>query len=160
MPKKVATYNGRRTAQSTIVRSAKKRAAFLAHLAHSGLIARACEATGIGETVPYAWVRDHPEFAEQMAEARKQGDAVALARMEMEADRRAVDGIPRNIYHKGTVIAQERNYDSILLMFRMKYLNPAYREHADSVVQTGSVTIQVASFTAPQPPPQVADGQS
>jgi hypothetical protein len=152
--KKIATYKGRRTAQSTIIRSAKKRAVFLAHLAHSGLITRACQAAGIDETLPYQWAKDHPDFAEAMAEARKHGDSVALARMEAEADRRAVDGISRSIYHKGTVVGHEKTFDSLLLMFRMKFLNNNYREHPPlDTITAGNITIQVASFQTPQPAP-------
>jgi hypothetical protein len=99
----------------------------LEKLERCGFIVTACAGIVTDRTF-YLWRRADPDFA-AAAEA-----AVAryVESLEQEADRRAVEGVPRGIYYKGQLVATEREYSDSLLMFRLKALAPErYRERQE-----------------------------
>ena len=106
----------------------KKRKEFLAALADGEDVVDAVQKIGMTKQALY-W-RRHKDgvFAADWAKALEQGDQIKLAEMEKEADRRAIKGNLRAVHYKGERIDVVREYSDILLMFRMKKMNPAYRE--------------------------------
>jgi hypothetical protein len=114
------------------IRHPKKRA-FLKAFARCGAIRRACAAAGIHHSTIYEWRKSDAEFADAVDVAKQW----AIETLEMEADRRAVDGVPRMKFHKGKPLIDpdtgkpyvEYEYSDSLLMFRLKRLDPAYREN-------------------------------
>ena len=54
---------------------------------------------------------------------------VYLGSMEAEADRRAMEGGDHPVIHQGKITATYKQYSDNLLMFRMKKLDPSYRDN-------------------------------
>jgi hypothetical protein len=74
-----------------------KKRAFLAAYANCGVVRRTCKAAGVSHGAYYGWVKNDPQFAEAVRDARE----AFIERLEVEADRRAVEGTPRLKFHKG-----------------------------------------------------------
>jgi len=79
----------------------------------------------------YTWRKHDDEFAKRWAEADEIGTQVQLATLEAECDRRAVDGVVDKIIEVGDQTHKIMKYSDALLMFRMKKLDPTYREKVD-----------------------------
>lgn len=100
----------------------KKQAEFLLLLAKTGQHVRCCQAVGIDNSRPLQWADKNELFAKRFEEAKKKGEQVLL--LAYEADLDAVVAQPLFLQHT-----------SNLRMFRMKRLDPRYRD---------SATVQVA----------------
>lgn len=59
---------------------------------------------------------------------------------------RAINGVARNVYFKGTVCGTERHYSDSLLLALAKANNPKYREHlsVDANVTAGVLVVQAS----------------
>lgn len=112
------------------IRSPEKAKLFLEKVLEGAAHAECAAHAGIGETTAYEWRRDDPKFAEAWAEAQKIGDAKRLETYRAEAERRAIKGIPKGIYHLGRQVAVEQQYSDVLLMFLTKKMDPSYRENS------------------------------
>ena len=112
------------------IRHAKKRMALEA-LAHVGTVLAATAAAGVHRSTHYDWMRNDPEYAAAALEAEQ-----AFAdRMEAEATRRAVEGVPVGVYYEGKRVATETKYSDVLLIFKLKGARPEkYREGTQVVV--------------------------
>lgn len=94
-----------------------------------GNIAAATKHVGIGRQTHYDWLRSDEEYAAQYAAVRED----VIDRMEAEADRRALIGVDRPIFHKGTNVGTFREPSDTLLIFRLKALRPGvYRERTET----------------------------
>lgn len=93
-----------------------------------------------GYSVPavYTYRKQDPEFAARWEEAYEMGVQVQLAQLEDEADRRGREGVDEPVYYLGKVVGQVKKYSDALLMFRMKKLDPTYRDKVD-VSHSGAV---------------------
>lgn len=80
-------------------RTPERAVAFLAALAESGQVKKAAEAVGVSAPFLYKWRDEDPSFAEAWDRAIQ----VAVAGMEDEARRRAVDGYDELVIHQGRV---------------------------------------------------------
>jgi len=112
------------------------------------------------------WRENDVSFDARCEQARE----VYADTLEREADRRAVKGVSRDIYHRGEVVGEKIEYSDPLLMFRLKALRPdIYRENNKieinnvNVDNGTSVSIvadidaifkrwQILSFSPPLPP--------
>ena len=63
-----------------------------------------------------------------------------LEKLQLEADRRAVDGVERPIVSRGEVVTSYQQYSDNLLMFRMKKLDPSYRDNTTLTVDVTPIT--------------------
>jgi len=106
--------------------------AFLENFAQFGIMAHACREVGIGsrQTV-YQWLESDPVFAAAYAEA----EAKALAVLEREAHRRAVEGSPytRTSYWHGEPVGTDYKveYSDALLTTLLRARAPEkYREQS------------------------------
>lgn len=121
---------------------------FLSALSRTGNISTACKAAGIDRSTAYARRDRDPSFAGAMADALEQ----AADALELEARRRAQDGVRRVKFHKGEPIMVpaldrrgmpiqspdgqpvlvpyvEHEYSDVLLIFLLKGLRPEkYRD--------------------------------
>ena len=52
-----------------------------------------------------------------------------LEKMGREADRRGMEGVDHPVVYKGEITTTYKDYSDNLLMFRMKKLDPSYREN-------------------------------
>jgi len=93
---------------------------FLEYLAQGVSIAKSIKLTGCSQSLVYNERTSNPEYAKKWDEARCKG-AYAL---EEEAWRRAVEGVPEDIYHRGQVVGTRINYSDTLLIFLLKGLFP------------------------------------
>ncbi len=106
---------------------------FLKVLASSCNVKAACLAAKIHRSVPYKRKQNDDGFAE----AWKYAIADGLDTLEAEAQRRAHDGVLKDIYYQGKVVGQVREYSDILLMFLMKSHNPARFRDSHSMEHSG-----------------------
>jgi hypothetical protein len=121
-----------------------KQCAMLAALwGNAGNVTKAAEAANIAPSTHYEW-KSQVEYATALTRLT---DALA-DRLEAEADRRAVEGVPRKKFHQGCPIDDpdtrkqyvENEFSDTLLIFRLKALRPdKYRERSDVQMQ-GNVT--------------------
>lgn len=74
-----------------------RRQAFLAALAQTGVISAAAKAAGVDRVTAYRWREADPEFAEACESALEE----AADAIELEARRRAVEGIEEPVLHQG-----------------------------------------------------------
>lgn len=108
----------------------QKKAEFLDALADRlGNIGAAAKHVGIGRQTHYDWLRTDPDYAARYAAARED----VIDRMEQEADRRALIGLDKPIFHKGVQVGTFREPSDTLLIFRLKALRPGvYRERTET----------------------------
>ena len=127
----------------------------------NGKIRGSCEQTGVKEMTIYKdWFKD-PEFQEYF----KIAELAHLNRMAEEADRRGIDGVDKGIYWQGERVATEKQYSDNLLMFRMKKLDPAYRDsnQVDVNLKTENVKTIVIKLVKRQDAPepgQIVEGEA
>lgn len=102
-----------------------KKAAMIAALSLTGVVTKAADAAGVSRRSHQNWVRDDPEYAAAVAEAMEN----AADLMEVEARRRAVDGVDEPVFYKGDQCGAVRKYSDTLLIFMLKAARPEkYRE--------------------------------
>jgi hypothetical protein len=98
----------------------EKREAFLKAFAQCGNATQACAAVGISRRTCYEWRQSDAAFAEAWADMVE----AAHDRLEDEAWRRAVEGVERPIFHRGTVIGHTRTYSDSLLKTLLQRRRP------------------------------------
>lgn len=109
-------------------RTPVKDAKFFELIAGGATISDACRAVGYTRSTVYVYKADDPKFADAWDEANEQ----AIERMEREADRRAIEGYDKPVYHLGVEVGSERRFSDTLLIFRLKAKRPdVYREKAE-----------------------------
>jgi hypothetical protein len=92
---------------------------FLQRIAGCGSIPQSCAGLVSRRTV-FLWRRYDLDFKARFDEAI----LGFIEKLEAEADRRAVEGVPRDVLFHGKRIATERQYSDSLLMFRLRSLAP------------------------------------
>ena len=109
------------------IRSPSKDNKFFKALAEGAAVGVACAEAGYGRRTAYEYRDRYDEFADRWDEAVD----TAVERLEAEADRRAVEGVLKPVFHKGEVCGHIRVFSDNLLMFRLKALRPQkYRDNA------------------------------
>lgn len=104
---------------------AKRKKIFLESYAKDGNHAKASRDCGISLRQTYHWLELDPNFAKAYYDAREH----YLAKLEAEADRRAVEGVDRPVFYRGEICGHVTEFSDSLLMFRLKALAPQkYRE--------------------------------
>ncbi len=120
--------NGRGSEES---RTLKKRK-YCDEYAKTGVMLGSCEIVDIHHTTLAKWKEEDPEFREACELAKQ----LYIERLEKEVDRRAFEGQRRLKFNKNGLVQrdenggvyEEWNFDSNLAMFRLKRLDPSYRE--------------------------------
>ncbi|MFA5383984.1 MAG: hypothetical protein WC364_04870 [Eubacteriales bacterium] len=105
-----------------------KKAAFLAAYSELGNITRAALASNVARTKHYTWLKD-PAYAQAFAEAEE----IAIETLEVEARRRAIEGLKRKKFNKNGLPVMdpetkeqyfEHEYSDTLLIFLLKAARP------------------------------------
>ncbi|API59627.1 hypothetical protein BSL82_10110 [Tardibacter chloracetimidivorans] len=105
----------------TVKRTPEKEIAFLAALASTCSVAKACKAAGIeSRNTVYTWRAEDPDFARRWEEAKKLGADV----LEDEAVRRAHDGTEEPVFYQGEATGTIQRYSDTLLIFLLKGAKP------------------------------------
>lgn len=99
--------------------------AFLAAFRRLGVMAYACREAGVAVATVKSARRTDPAFAAAYDEAKDE----SVAEMEVEARRRAVQGVAKPVYQGGEHVGDIQEYSDTLLMFLLKAARPeVYRE--------------------------------
>lgn len=100
---------------------------FLEAYAQVGGVYKAAAQSGCSARAFENWHRaDVFGMQNRFQEAQRQ----YLEKMEAEADRRGIEGVDKPVYYLGDQVGTYKVYSDNLLMFRMKKLDPSYRENA------------------------------
>ena len=97
-----------------------KQTAFLEALASGAMVKDAAAAAGIPQSSAYDWRKSDAAFAEAWADAYRIGTDM----LEAEAQRRAVRGTKRPVFHLGKICGHVIEYSDTLLIFLMKARDP------------------------------------
>ena len=108
-----------------------KKRAFLAAYAECGTVTHAAEIAGITRRMVQYWKKDDPEFAEAFRVAEEK----AADRLEQEARRRAIEGVPEPVFHQGKVVGTVKKYSDTLLIFLLNGMRPEkYRKRVSQEI--------------------------
>lgn len=120
------------------------RVRFLAALADTGNARDSARAAGVDRATAYR----HREKDEGFADAWEAALQDATDSLEMEARRRAVEGVEEPVFHKGERVGSVRRYSDTLLIFLLKAHRPEkYRDNFD----LGKVVAGLIARRAPRP---------
>jgi len=109
-------------------RTPEKDKKFLDLIAKGSTVCDACAAVGYSYNSAYLYRKADPAFDAAWDDANE----AATQRMEREADRRAIEGYDKPVYHNGVEVGSERKFSDTLLIFRLKAKRPdVYRERAE-----------------------------
>ena len=112
-------------------RTPEKDKKFLDLIAGGSTVCDACAAVGYSYNSAYLYRKADPAFDAAWDDANE----AATQRMEREADRRAIEGYDKPVYHLGVEVGSERKFSDTLLIFRLKAKRPdVYRERAEVAV--------------------------
>ena len=103
--------------------TAERQIAFIEALAESACVEHACRAVGMSDSAAYK-LRRSPR-GEAFRHAWDSALDYALHRLEQAALSRALNGVPRPIFHKGEQVGEYRDYDERLTMFLLRNRRPA-----------------------------------
>lgn len=119
----------------------ERKATFLRVLSETGSVAAASSAATPwakdrhgGSSTFYDAMRRDPGFAEAFQAAKEQ----ALATLEQEAYRRAMEPTARPVFSKGELVGQELKYDNNLLLRVLGRLSPDWQQRAQ-IEHSGSI---------------------
>ena len=119
--------------RSRAIRTERLDNRFFGAIAAGQTVSAAALVSGYSRRAVYDWRAAAEAFRERWDEAV----AMAIERMEAEADRRAVEGTLEPVFYQGDECGHVRRYSDTLLIFRLKALDPQkYRERA-SLEHTG-----------------------
>ena len=104
----------------------------------NGVINRSSHDLNISPETPRQHAMKHPEFAAAMAQALQDYRDT----LEIEAYRRAVEGVEKPVYYKGVVVGQVLEYSDRMLELKLKRHIPEYRDrHTLDVTHAGGVLV-------------------
>ena len=109
-------------AEGRKVRLQAKQSRFLtAYVGNAGNLSAAARTTGVCRDQHYYWLANCPEYMR----AYKQAMWAALEDAELELTRRAINGVPKNVYYKDQLLETEHVYSDNLLMEHIRRLSRA-----------------------------------
>ena len=134
---------------------------FLAAFAETGAINLSAATAECSVEAYYHWLSaDSYMFQKRFERAKAQ----VLESMVIEIDRRAFKGYDHPVIHQGKITGTYKVYDSNLAMFRVKKLDPSYRDSADIAADTSAIRSTLEELrkmgTARLTAPAVVDGES
>ncbi len=118
----------------------QQKKATLSALAELGTILAACKVSNTSRTQYYRWKVSDPDFCD--------GEKLAYAtfgeKLEVEAIRRAHDGVEESVWYRGYNVGTVKKYSDLLLIFLLKGALPdKYRERVE---QSGKVEHNVKYY--------------
>lgn len=120
----------------------QKGAEFIRHLREGATVVLAAHLVGLSRTTLYQKRVEDPEFSSAWDVAYEQGTDA----LEAEAERRAVKGVTKPVYHKGEVCGHVQEFSDILLIFLLKARRPEkFRDRVDLSNKDGSIGAGLAA---------------
>lgn len=119
---------------------------FLDKLRATGLERTAC----VAARVPYQHMKRYFDHCVEFQDAFDDALNEAHDRLELEARRRAIDGIEKGIYYKGELVDYQQEYSDTLLTTLLKAKRPdEFAERKQITGRNGApLTIAIRSFNA------------
>lgn len=112
---------------------------FLRELREHGMETTAANYAGVSLRRVKAVMREDEEFAADVADALEAAADV----LEQEARRRAVEGVEKGVYYKGTKVDVEQQYSDTLLAMLLKGRRSALYGDKREINLTGNAAVQV-----------------
>jgi hypothetical protein len=107
----------------------KKRREFLTALSESCNVTASAHAAGLSRQRLYELRRENPDFAVEWDNAVDE----AVDKLELEARRRALQGVRKPIYYRGSKVGSTQEYSDLLTIFLLKAHRPEkYRERVSA----------------------------
>jgi hypothetical protein len=104
----------------------RRKALFLAEFEASHLVTAAAKAADVQRSTVYEWRAGDEAFAREWAEVEER----SIELLELEAYRRAHDGVEKPVFQGGEEVGVVQEYSDTLLIFLLKARRPGvYREH-------------------------------
>ncbi len=131
--------------------SEKSKEIFLATLALSPNVSQACVAAHISRHTAYEWKKEDEEFAKSWEEVLE----ASTDSLEIEAKRRAFNGVSEPVFFQGKVCGAIQKYSDTLLIFLLKAHRP--EKYREAVVVAGggpggSITLKMVTDEIPALP--------
>ncbi len=117
---------------------------FLENYREGRYICAAARKTGVNPATVWDWRQDDEKFRLAFEAMRIKVEQMIVAKLEAEADRRAMQGVTRGIFFKGLRVADEKEYSDTLLIFRLKGLAPEKYHDRHEVGGLGGGPIPIA----------------
>ena len=132
--------------------------AYLAEFAKCGAVYKAAAAAGCSAVAAENWLRmDSFAFQKRFTVSKGQ----YLEKMAIEADRRGMEGVAKPVYQGGKLVGTVQTYSDNLLMFRMKKLDPSYRDSFTLVLDSRDTKDLLDELRrAGEARPAIVDGES
>lgn len=135
-------------ADVALYRKRRKQLRFIkAYIANGGMIGDACKTSRMSHSVYLGWKTKDPVFAAAMEKA----NMLTIDILEAEAIRRGVHGYDEPVFYQGNIVGNIRKYDSNLIIFRLKKLDPSYRDSHQTNIGVAGNTIKI-EFVDPVKP--------
>lgn len=129
----------------------ERMALFLATYREKGIVRVALEKVGITRATLKSWIAEYAEFARLYADADE--DAIDL--LELEARRRAHDGVDKPITYKGRVTSTFKEYSDRVLVEMLSARRPdKYGKHRTEISGPGGGPLEIkkVEWVVVQPP--------
>ena len=97
-------------------RTLKKESIFLRSLAETGCVVIAAKECGVARRTLYEWKEADSDFSRKWDEAVEE----SVDALEVEARRRALEGVRKPIFYKGVDVGGVQEYSDTLLIFLLK----------------------------------------
>jgi len=119
------------------IRTWNRQETFLAAYAQTGAVNKSAVAAECTVEAYYNWVNsdNYYTFQKRFEQAKEK----LLENMVQEIDRRAFEGYEHPIWHNGKQVGVEKRFSDNLAMFRIKKLDPSYRENYTIVLDDRDV---------------------
>ena len=122
------------------MRMERRKAAFLKAFPEIGTLTGTAKAVGFAMRSHYKWMESDPDYAEAFQEAK----IAAAERLELEATRRAVDGVDEPVWYKGENVGHQKKYSDTLLIFLLKGAMPEkYKERFEHSTTEDGMHVKV-----------------
>jgi hypothetical protein len=109
-----------------------KATAFLAAFRDSGRVSHACQTTGCSRSTHNRMLSTNPEYADLFERAQAERGSM----YEDEAHRRGVEGTLKDVWFKGEICGQEREYSDACLLALLRGTLPKYNAKRGDVAIT------------------------
>lgn len=129
-----AEQSGAKKETITQARVSARQDMFLEAYARCGNITDACKTAEVGRTTHYLWLEDE-DYCKKFADAC----AEYVDKLQRECDRRAIEGVESFIPGRDGALVRKVEYSDSLLMFRMKKVDPTYRERWSGEIKVKNV---------------------
>lgn len=135
-------------AKRNFVAVAKRRKIFLAVIADCANIREACRLAGVTRDFHDRWMHRIPGYPAAFNEALEEG----IDRLELEAWRRAHDGVDKPIFYQGMQVATVKEYSDALLLRLLEAHRPKRWARRSEISGPGGVPLAPATVVVVELP--------